>query len=66
MLKWTFSMTSKGRFPLRKISIGSDRTGLSSILYYPQHRPKKVENTLKTRYHSGCGSQVQTGTENWY
>ena len=28
-------------------------------------RPKKVENT-STLYHPGCGSQVQTGTENWY
>ena len=25
--------------------------------------PKKVENT-STLYHPGCGSQVQTGTEN--
>ncbi len=27
--------------------------------------PKNVENT-STLYHRGCGSQVQTGTENWY
>ena len=26
--------STKGRFPLRKISIGSDRTGLFFILYY--------------------------------
>ena len=32
----------------------------------PTHRrTKKVEYT-STLYHSGCGSQVQTGTENWY
>ncbi len=27
--------------------------------------PNKVENP-STLYHPGCGSQVQTGTENWY
>jgi hypothetical protein len=43
----------------------TDRTGLSSILYYPHRWTKKVENT-STLHLPGCGSQVQTGTENWY
>ncbi len=42
------------------------RIGLDfSILYYLHRQTKKVENT-STLYHPGCGSQVQTGTENWH
>ncbi len=40
----------------------SDRTGLFSILYHPHRRTKNVE----LLYYPGCGSQIQTGTENWY
>ena len=59
-----YNFTTTCRFPLRRIGIGSDWT--FSILYYPHRRTwKKVENT-STLYHPGCGSQVQTGTENWY
>ncbi len=43
-------MYCKDRFPLRKISIGSDRIGLFFILYYPHRWMKKVENTT-TLYH---------------
>ena len=43
----------------------SDRTGLFFILYYPCRRTKTIENT-STLYHPGCGSQVQTGAENWH
>ena len=39
--------------------------GPFSILYYPHCWTKKVENT-STLYRPGCGSQVQTGTENCY
>ncbi len=46
---------SKGRFSPWKISIGSDRTGLFSILYYPHRRTKKVQNT-STFYHRITGS----------
>ena len=45
----------KANFPLRKITVGSDRTGLFSILYYPHHQTKKVENT-STLYHRIIGS----------
>ena len=48
----------KGRFQLRKISIGSDWTCIIHTA-----GPKKVEDT-STLYHPGCGSQVQTGTDN--
>ena len=51
------------QFPLRKISIGSDWLSVRLIIHTTG--PKKVENT-STLYHPGCGSQVQTGTENWY
>ena len=44
--------------------MGSDWTGLFSILYYPHRRTKKVEN-ISPVCHPGHGSQVQTGTENW-
>ncbi len=47
--------SSKGRFPLRKISIGSDQTGLFFILYYPHRWMKKVENTT-TLYRKIIGS----------
>ncbi len=54
----------QGRFPLWKISIGSGWTFFHFVLSTPPDQ-KKVENT-STLYHPGCGSQVQTGTENWY
>ncbi len=50
------------RFPLRKISIGLDRTGLFSSCIIRSTGPKK----LKILQLFICGSQVQTGTENWY
>ncbi len=46
------------------VSIGSDWTFFQFVLSTPPDQ-KKVENT-STLYHPGCGSQVQTGTENWY
>ncbi len=49
------TLLCKGRFPLRKKRIGSDRTGLFSILYYPHRQTKKVESTL-TLYHMIIGS----------
>ncbi len=49
------ALNSKASFPLRKISIGSDRIGPFSILYYPHRRTKKVESTL-TLYHRIIGS----------
>ena len=52
----------QGRFPLRKISIGSDRTALFSSCIIRSAEPKK----LKILQLFICGSQVQTGTENWY
>ena len=55
-----FLILFEGRFPLRKISVGSDWTFFH--LYYPHHQTKKVENTLSP----GFGSQVQTGTEKLY
>ncbi len=48
----------KGPFPFRKMSIGSDWTFSTCIIHTAG--PKK----LKILYHPGCGSQVQTGTEN--
>ncbi len=56
----TIRGNSEDRFPLRKISIGSDPFP-SCIIYTAE--PKKVEIT-STLYHPGCGSQVQTRTEN--
>ncbi len=55
-------MQDIGRFPLRKISIGSDRTGLFSSCIIRSAGPKK----LKILQIFICGSQVLTGTENWY
>ena len=43
---------TEGRFPLRKISIGSDQTGLFSILCYPHRRNKKVE-IISNLYYPG-------------
>ena len=62
-MKHDWTDDNKGRFPPRKISIGS--VGLFLILYYPHRQTKKVENA-STLYHPGCGSKVQTGTENWF
>ncbi len=47
-----------------EIDIRSDRTGLSPSCIIRDAGPKKVENTSTN--HPGCGSQVETGTENWY
>ncbi len=51
--------------PFRPVSIQENkyRIGLFPSCIIHTTRPKKVENTL-TLYHPGCGSQVQTGTEN--
>ncbi len=43
----------KGRFPLRKITIGSDWSFFHLVLSAPPDQ--KVENT-STLYHPGCGS----------
>ena len=59
------SYPPQGQFPIRKISIGSDWTFFHLVLYIHTVGPKKVENT-STLYHPSCGSQIQTGTENWY
>ena len=60
----TSQFTNQDRFPLSKINIGSDRTGLffHLVLSTPPDQ-KKVEKT-STIYYPGCGSQVQTGIEN--
>ena len=47
-----FPPQNKGRFLFQKLSIGSDRTGPSSILYYPHRRPKNVE-IISTLYSPG-------------
>ncbi len=46
-------MKSQGRFPLRKISIGSDQIGLFPSCIIRTVGPKKVENT-STLYRPGC------------
>ena len=53
--------------PIRPVSTQENkhRTKLSPFCTIHTAGPKKVENT-STLYHPGCGSQVQTGTENWY
>ncbi len=59
-----FKMSLKAGFQLKKRSIGSKWTFFHLVLSAPPDQ-KTVENT-STLYHLGCGSQVQTGTENWY
>ena len=44
------------------------RTGLDFFLscIIRTAGPKKAESANSTLYDPGCGSQVQTGTENWH
>ena len=55
---------TKGWFPLRKISITSNWTFFRLVLSTPPDQ-KKLK-ILQLFIIQGCGSQVQTGTENWY